>query len=83
MDKETAQIMWQVFQWAYQNDITIMLTKHRTYGNAEFPVIRFSRNDKHIERAFHQLSYFSKEINHYWREIALALCVEPLELESP
>lgn len=77
--EETPKIMWQVFEWAYVNDIAIELSCRRDYGNIKYPIIHFSKNGNHIERAFYSLAQFGKEMEVRWREVSLALCVIPFE----
>jgi len=79
---ETPKIMWQVFEWAYDNDIDVMLIHKYGYNNESWPALRFSRGDKFIEQAFYPATHFSGQLESVWRNIALELCVSPLVLKE-
>jgi hypothetical protein len=82
MDKQTAKVMWQVFQWAYRNDISIELFKERSYGDAEWPVLHFRRGDRHMKKALYQLTDVGEYMRSAWQDVAIHLFVDPFELEG-
>jgi hypothetical protein len=79
--KFPSEVMARVFEWAYENQIDITLARYERH-DGPYPVLRFHRNGKNLERAFYHLTSLTDEIKYAWRDIALQLCVEPLDLED-
>jgi hypothetical protein len=79
MDENTARIMWAVFQWAYKNKIEVTLTPRSEYGST-WSELTFQRDGKFIRSALYSLTDTGSQMEYAWRNIALKLCVEPLEL---
>jgi hypothetical protein len=81
MDDTTAKIMWRVFQWAYKNGITVGLYPGRHYQD-KWPILRFSAGNKHCEYALYPLVDVTGRVKSLWKEVALELVVEPLDLSE-
>lgn len=76
-DKEHAEIMAGILLWAYEHGLTVKFFRQYSYGGDSHPVIRFSRNDKHIEQAFWPLMDLKGWAKNIWKEVAFNLCIEP------
>lgn len=83
-DLDRNKIVWQIFQWAYDNEIDVSLLSNYNYGERH-PEMRFSKGGSTVRKAFFPLTDPSQTKNDFfdmWKEIGLALCVEPFELKS-
>lgn len=80
--EEADKIMWEVFKWANDNDIEVRLFNRYDYGNIKYPVLRFIKDNKNIERGFYPMTDITGQIDSMWREVAFALCVIPLDLSG-
>ncbi len=80
---ESIEVLAKVIAWAYENEVEVSFFKRRTYGDISFPVIRFSRGNKHLEESWHPLVDFTGLAEHLWAAVAMKLCVTPLVLKNP
>lgn len=66
-----------LFVWAYNHDIEVLLYKQKSYGDVEYPMMRFTRGDLSIERDFYPFSYAGEQAKHLWQEVGYKLLVKP------
>lgn len=76
-DLDRDQVMWEVFKWAYNNNIEISLYSRKEFFD-EFPELTFRKNDKCIRQGFYPATDLCNKMKFLWKNIALELCVEPL-----
>lgn len=79
--KTHANVLSAIILWAYEHDIEVRFYRQRDFNDDGYPVIRFSRNDRHIVESF---ATFTEDnvrdfASHVWQHIGFKLCVEKPE----
>jgi len=82
IEKEFSQVMPIVFLWAYKHGIDVELRRIFSWGTDGYVALRFRKDDKFYERPFIYLVDISTRLEDEWREVALALLVEPMDLSG-
>ena len=77
MGADDAEVMAALIIWAYEHHIDVRFFRQQSYGGDSHPMIRFSRNDKHIEYAWWPLTDIGPKAETVWRDIGFKLLVEP------
>lgn len=82
MDRVAAEILRRVFMWGYENGIDVEILVQREFDGVKWPEIRFRRNGKAIAYPLHPLTHLEAKLKHIWENVALELCVTPLDLSD-
>lgn len=82
LTEKEARIMFKVFSWAYNNGISVELSPRHEYGGNVWPEITFRKNENSIKKSIYLLTDIGKHLDCYWKQIALELCVAPLDLSE-
>lgn len=81
-EKRHAKTMSAILLWAYEHHIEVRFSRRYSHGGDSYPVIKFSRNDKHVEHVFwpHNDDEYAE---HLCKDIGFKLCISAPRFLNP